>query len=117
MKLEPYKAKPFSAPALWGKLSRVTKRLGREMVEKILWLYYASLQPQTPAWAKTVVYTALAYFILPIDAIPDVIPGSGYSDDLAAITAALSTIAAYVDSDVKKLANEKIEKWFGVNED
>ena len=113
MKLTEYKTKPFSPQALWGKLARVAKRLGREMVEKILWLYYATQRPETPAWAKTVVYSALAYFILPTDAIPDFIPVSGYADDMAAITAALTTIAAYINSGVKKQAEEKLNKWFG----
>ena len=106
----------FSSSDLWQKLASTTKRLGKETVEKILWLYYAAKRPKTPNWAKTVVYSALAYFILPTDAIPDFIPISGYADDLAAITAAVTTIAAYIDAEVKQQTNEKLRKWFGVEE-
>lgn len=106
----------FSPAELWQKLANTTKRLGKETVEKILWLYYATKRPNTPRWAKTVVYSALAYFILPTDAIPDFIPISGYADDLAAITAAVTTIAAYIDAEVKQKTNQKLHKWFGVEE-
>ncbi|MEZ5482797.1 MAG: DUF1232 domain-containing protein [Porticoccaceae bacterium] len=112
MKLSPYNPKPFSPNALWAKLSSVATRLGHETVEKILWLYYASQRQETPKWAKTVVFSALAYFILPTDAIPDFIPVSGYADDIAAITAAVTTLAAYIDSDVKKKTEEKLKRWF-----
>jgi uncharacterized membrane protein YkvA (DUF1232 family) len=103
----------FSAQALWGKLARTAKKLGRETVEKILWLYYASQRPETPRWAKTLVFGALAYFILPTDAIPDFIPITGYTDDMAAIAAAVTTIAVYINRDVKEKTAEKLKRWFG----
>ena len=38
----------------------------------------------------------MAYFVFPIDALPDVIPVAGYVDDGAAISAAVSAIAPYI---------------------
>ena len=58
------------------------------MIEKALWLYYAAQQPNTPVWAKTLIYGALAYFVLPFDAIPDVLLGLGFTDDMAVLLAA-----------------------------
>lgn len=74
--------------------------------------YYAARRPETPIWAKTAVYSALAYFILPTDAIPDFIPITGYTDDMAAIAAAVATISQYIDDDVKALASKKLKSWF-----
>jgi uncharacterized membrane protein YkvA (DUF1232 family) len=76
-----------------------------------LWLHYAARRPDTPAWAKATVYSALAYFILPSDAIPDFIPG-GYTDDLAVIAAAVATIAGYIDQQVKDRAQHRLAHWF-----
>jgi hypothetical protein len=66
---------PFDAGAFWEKLRRFAKRAGRVVVERALRLYYASLDPATPAWARRAIYAGLAYFIVPFDLIPDFIPG------------------------------------------
>ena len=103
----------YSDEKLWKKISRYGKTAGVGVLEKVLWLYYASKRPATPAWAKAVIYSAIAYFILPIDAIPDFIPVTGYSDDLVTLSAAVTTIAVYIDDSVKAKTKEILEKWFG----
>ena len=103
----------YSGTDFWIKLKHSAKIAGYELVEKSLWLYYAARHPDTPPWAKAVVYSALAYFILPTDAIPDFIPVSGYTDDLAAIAAAVTTISSYINSDVKDKGKQKLAHWFG----
>ena len=62
---------------------------------------------------KTVVYGALAYFLIPLDAIPDAVFVIGYSDDLAVLSAALVTISLYVDVEVEQQADCKVREWFG----
>lgn len=105
--------KKFSESGLWSKLSRYAKTAGKEVVEKVLWLYYAAQDPQTPRWAKTAIYGALGYFIFPLDAIPDFAPMLGYTDDLGVLLAALATVSVYVTDDVKAQASGRIEQWFG----
>ena len=103
----------YSDQRLRGKLARHAVAAGREVVEKVLWLYYASRRPDVPRWAKLTIYAALAYFILPLDAIPDFTPLAGYSDDLGALSAALLTLARYVDDEVKAKARHRLQTWFG----
>ena len=103
----------YSDKGFWGKVAEFAKIAGKEVIEKALWLYYASQQPQTPAWAKATIYGALGYFILPVDAIPDFIPVAGYTDDLGVLIAAVATVAMYVTDEVKILAAQKLETWFG----
>ena len=107
------RAGDFSAPAFWQKLARFAVAAGRELVEKALWLYYAAERPDVPRWAKLTMWGALAYFVMPVDAIPDLLPGVGYVDDLGALAAALATVAGYVDEDVKARARERLSAWFG----
>ncbi len=116
MKIIPYKRPAVSGEVLWQKISSAAGRLSRETVEKVLWLYYASRRPETPKWAKTLIYSTLAYFILPLDAIPDFIPITGYTDDLGAIGTALATLAMYVDDDVKRKTSAKLQRWFRKSE-
>lgn len=109
-------ARGYSDTRYWRKLMRFARVAGKEMVEKTLWLYYAAQDEKAPAWAKTVIYTSLAYFIIPTDAIPDFTPGVGYADDLGAVLVALTTVAAYITPDVKRQAAAKMRDWFGQDE-
>lgn len=102
----------FDSTSYWDKIRNFAKEAGIEVVEKSLFLYYSSQRPETPLWAKTVIYSSLAYFVLPTDAIPDFVPVAGYTDDLGAIGAALATCAAYINEDVKNQARAKLKEWF-----
>jgi uncharacterized membrane protein YkvA (DUF1232 family) len=106
-------AKDFSEDSFWNKVVKYAKAAGQEVVEKALLLYYAAQNQQTPAWAKATIYGALGYFILPLDAIPDVLPGVGYTDDLGVIAAAITAVSMYITDDVKRQASQKLQDWFG----
>ena len=106
-------ADTFDDGSFWNKIKQFALKAGKEVIEKALWLYYAAQQPNTPAWARTVIYGALAYFVLPVDAVPDAIPVAGFTDDLGALAAALGTVSMYVTAQVKTMASEKMREWFG----
>ena len=106
-------ANTYSEQRFWDKVRHSLKTAGIEVIRKCLLLYYAAQKPETPLWAKTAVYSALAYFILPIDAIPDVLPAAGYADDLLVLTAAIVSISLYVDEEVERQAEHKLREWFG----
>ena len=95
------------------KLKGLALAAGRELINKALCLYYAAQRPDTPAWAKSVIFGALAYFILPVDAIPDVIPVIGYTDDLGVLAAAVGVVSFYINEEVKLAAQQKMQHWFG----
>jgi uncharacterized membrane protein YkvA (DUF1232 family) len=105
--------KDYSEQGFWDKLVSFAKTAGKEVIEKALWLYYAAQDPKIPSWAKTVIYGALGYFIFPIDAIPDITPVVGYADDLGVLAAAVATVSMYITDDVKALASQKLNDWFG----
>ena len=107
----------FSENSFWDKLKRYAKAAGREVVEKALLLYYAMQEEKAPAWAKATIAGALGYFIVPIDAIADLTPAVGYADDLGVLALALAAVAAYINDDVRRKTAEKIENWFGDNDD
>ena len=104
---------PYSEEGFWDKLAKSAKDAGRAVVERALQLYYAAQAPETPTQAKVVIYSALAYFILPTDAIPDLIPLVGYTDDLGALVAAYATVSAYITPDIVEQAQKKADEWFG----
>lgn len=102
----------YSEDSFWEKLKNFAIKAGIEVVEKALQLYYAAQEPGTPVWAKTTIYSALGYFIMPLDVIPDVIPG-GFTDDLGILVAAIGAVSMYINDDIKKKAAQKMKDWFG----
>ncbi|MGD9723993.1 MAG: YkvA family protein [Pirellulales bacterium] len=103
----------YSDPKFWDKLLGYAKAAGSEVVERALQLYYGAQDPHTPAWAKAVIIGALGYFITPTDAVPDLIPAVGYSDDLGVLVLALATVALYITPAVREQARKKLKEWFG----
>lgn len=62
---------------------------------------------------KTIIYSALAYLVLPIDLVSDIIPGVGYSDDLVVISTALISAMQYVTPEIEEKAQKKLADLFG----
>lgn len=87
-------------------IKSIATRVGCPVLCAALKLFYAAQRKETPAWARGVMIGAVVYLITPLDAVPDVIPGIGYADDLSVLTAALVTVATYINEDVKKAASE-----------
>lgn len=102
----------FNRVSLLNKISSIALKAGKVTIEKALQLFYAAQNPDTPAWARRVVYGALAYLVLPVDAIPDFLPVLGFTDDLAIITTALTTIATYITPEIKAKSQNKVAQWF-----
>lgn len=117
---KPFKSNPFNRYAilfskknLWNKISRYAKQAGIQTVYAALLLYYAFKRKETPRWAKNMVIGVLGYFLAPIDAIPDLTPFIGYTDDIGVLIFGLVTISAYVNKEVRENAKNKLVKWFG----
>lgn len=98
----------FKEERFWKKFKRKAKRAGRKVIRTVLVLYYCLIDKDTPTWAQGVITGALGYFILPVDAIPDIIPTTGYSDDLVALAAAASAVALHIKPKHKERADEKL---------
>ncbi|CAM3049570.1 YkvA family protein [Vibrio diazotrophicus] len=102
----------YSESGFWGKLKKYAKTIGEELVEKVLQLYYALESDKCSAKHKTIIYGALAYLVSPIDAIPDLTPVLGYTDDMGVVAAALAAVSMCIDEEVKEKAKNKLKEWF-----
>ena len=60
-----------------------------EFVEDAVAMYFMTIDPKVDTVDKAIAYAALTYFILPLDAIPDFVPGVGFIDDAAMIAGAI----------------------------
>lgn len=101
----------FSDSAFFEKLANFGKSLGTKTVYTALLLYYAYQRKDTPAWAKRIVLGVLGYLVMPLDAVPDLSPFVGYTDDIGVLSFGLVTIAAYINDEVKEKARTQVSKW------
>lgn len=103
----------FNDSAFWEKIRHFANTAGRALVEHSLILFHTLKDADTPAWAKGAILSALAYFISPLDLIPDFFPVVGYTDDFAAILAAIGAVAMHVKPTHRKKAADTVAKIFG----
>jgi len=74
----------------------------------LLLLYFAYNAEDAPGWAKKIIIGSIAYFVSPIDSIPDLTPFLGLTDDIGVLTFGLVTIACYITTDVRSKAEHKL---------
>ncbi|MEM9570118.1 MAG: YkvA family protein [Pseudomonadota bacterium] len=88
---------------------RQQKRTRRKLIPKLLRVagripfaddlaaaYYCAIDADTPIKAKLVLFAALGYFVLPVDVIPDVVTGLGFTDDATVLATALGVVGAHI---------------------
>jgi uncharacterized membrane protein YkvA (DUF1232 family) len=78
----------------WQKLLHLTGRI--PFADEAAAAYFCAVDPATPRNVKAVLLAALAYFVMPVDAIPDFVAGLGFSDDAAVLAMALGLVARHV---------------------
>jgi uncharacterized membrane protein YkvA (DUF1232 family) len=76
----------------------------------LLAAYYAVLDRQTPMRVRVVLAAALAYFVFPIDVIPDFVVGLGYTDDAAILFAALRMVGGAIESRHREAAQRWLDE-------
>ncbi len=92
----------------WPKLKRSLARI--PFAEDVLAAFYCAFDPATPLKVKGILLAALAYFIMPIDVIPDVLLGLGFTDDMAVLYTAISMIRSHMTQAHRDKAKETLDK-------
>ena len=80
------------------KLLLTAKKAARQIpfMEDVIAGYYCAMDPATPVKVRATALAALAYFVFPLDTIPDFIIGVGFGDDATVLLAALAMIRAHI---------------------
>jgi len=92
----------------WRKLRRLAARL--PFAEDLLAAHYCAFDRQTPLHVKGALLGALAYFVMPADLIPDVLPVIGYTDDAAVLAAAIKLVASHITPDHRAAAQRMLAR-------
>ncbi len=104
---------PLTSATLYRHMRRLLHQLSTPVLYSTLLMFYAFRRHDTPAWAKRIVTGAFIYLITPIDAIPDLAPLLGYTDDLGVLTYALVLISAYINPEIRAHARQTLTTWTG----
>jgi uncharacterized membrane protein YkvA (DUF1232 family) len=78
------------ARGFWPKIRQAAARV--PFAADALSVWYCARDDETPPAAKGMMLAALAYFVLPTDAVPDFIPMLGYTDDAAVFAALIGLV-------------------------
>lgn len=96
------------ARGFWPKITRTAARI--PFADQALAAWYAARDPETPMAAKGMIFAGLAYFVMPIDAIPDIFAGIGFTDDAAVIAALLATVGANIKRRHRDQADDAVQR-------
>jgi uncharacterized membrane protein YkvA (DUF1232 family) len=95
----------------WRKVRRVASYV--PFVEDAIAAYYCARDRATPIQAKAVIMGALAYFVIPLDVIPDFLTGLGFTDDATVFYIAYQTISKHVTERHREKAREALARLRG----
>jgi len=97
----------------WLKLKKVAAKL--PFVEDLLAAYYCAFDRETPRHVQVALLGAIAYFILPFDFIPDMLPVLGFTDDAAVLATAIRLVATHITDDHRRAARAALKR--GIEDD
>ena len=92
----------------WIKLKKVAAKL--PFAEDLLAAYYCAFDKQTPRHVQAALLGAIAYFILPFDFIPDMMPVLGFTDDAAVLATAIRLVVSHVTEDHREAARAALKR-------
>lgn len=90
----------------WRKLKRIAVKL--PFAEDLLAAYYCAFDRQTPRHVQAALLGALAYFVLPFDVVPDLLPVLGFGDDAAVLVTALRMVASHIRPEHRDAARARM---------
>jgi uncharacterized membrane protein YkvA (DUF1232 family) len=92
----------------WRKVKRAANQV--PFIDEVVAAYFCAMDPQTPTRVRGILLASLAYFILPLDAVPDFLLFFGFSDDIAVLTAAFATVRGEITEAHRKAARDALQE-------
>lgn len=85
------------------------KNIGAKVLYPVFLLYHAYQRKETPFWAKNIIMASIAYFLAPFDAVPDLTPFLGFTDDFSVIMFGVVTIACFINDEIRAKARKSLD--------
>jgi uncharacterized membrane protein YkvA (DUF1232 family) len=94
--------------SFWRKTRDVAAHI--PFAEELVAAYYCAFDRTTPLQVKATLVGAIAYFVLPIDTIPDVMPVLGFTDDAAVLATAIKLVAGHIRPEHRDAARDALAR-------
>jgi uncharacterized membrane protein YkvA (DUF1232 family) len=91
----------------WAKLKQAGRKL--PFAEEAVAAYFCATDPRTPASARALLFAALAYFIAPIDLVPDMLALIGFGDDMAVLMSVFAILKTNITDEHRAKAHEALK--------
>ncbi len=91
------------------------KRLAAKLpfAEDLLAAYYCAFDRETPRHVQAALIGAIAYFVVPLDVMPDVMPLLGFTDDAAVLATAIRLVASHIRPEHRAAAHAALTRGVG----
>ena len=103
-----WRERAYVRRGFWAKLRRYAAAL--PFAEDLLAAYYCAFDKETPRHVQAALLGAIAYFILPFDFIPDMLPVLGFTDDAAVLATAIRLVAAHITAEHREAARARLRR-------
>lgn len=90
---------------------RVVKKAAARIpfMDEVVAAYYCALDPATPTRVRATLIAALAYFVAPVDLIPDFLLGIGFTDDVTVLAGVLALLRAHIADRHREAARKALK--------
>lgn len=95
----------------WPTVKRALRHV--PFMEDVVAAYYAMLDPATPAAPRLTLLAALAYFVSPLDLVPDFIFALGFLDDASVLAAAIAAVRSSIKPEHREAARKALQDEIG----
>ncbi len=91
----------------WAKLKQAGRKL--PFAEEAVAAFYCATDSRTPASARAILFAALAYFIAPIDFVPDMLAIIGFGDDMAVLMSVFAILKTHITDEHRAKARDVLK--------
>ena len=79
-------------------------------MEDVVAAYFCAIDRKTPAKVRGTLFAALAYFVLPMDVVPDFLLGFGFGDDATVLMAVIAMFGQHISEDHREAARKALDQ-------
>jgi uncharacterized membrane protein YkvA (DUF1232 family) len=94
--------------SFWATFRRAARYV--PFADDLVAAYFCALDPATPHRVRAVLLGALAYFVLPLDAVPDFLAGLGFTDDVTVLVAAIAMVRSHITPAHREAAKRALDE-------
>jgi uncharacterized membrane protein YkvA (DUF1232 family) len=94
--------------SFWRKLGGIAAQI--PFAEDLLTAYYCAFDRETPFHVRAALLGALAYFVLPLDSLPDFLPVLGFTDDAAVLAGAIKLVMSHIGPEHREAARDALAR-------